>query len=153
MIKGNVLNPPLRRGLFEVIFSNPPYFKKESGRESPFERENLARREKIFDLKVFLKAVSSLLKNGGRFYLVFTAFRTAELIYSLKEVKLEPKVMRFVHSYPGDPARLVLIKAIKSAREETRILPPLYIYRGKGEDYSEEVKGYLNFSVDFSVES
>lgn len=143
-IKGDALKPPFKPSLFDVIFSNPPYFKRESGRKSPSEIENLARREEKFNLKSFLRATSSLLKNGGRFYLIFTAFRFAELIYSLKETKLEPKVIRHVHSYPGDEARLVLIKAIKGSREETRILPPLFIYQDRGKNYSEEVAKYLN---------
>lgn len=146
VIKGDALKPPFRPGFFDVIFSNPPYFKRESGRKSPLEMENIARREEKFDLKAFLKAVSFLLKNSGRFYLIFTAFRFAELIYSLKEVKLEPKVIRLVHSYPKDEARLVLVKAIKGAREETRLLPPLFIYKDKGKNYSEEVAKYLNLN-------
>ncbi|MGC8871573.1 MAG: tRNA1(Val) (adenine(37)-N6)-methyltransferase [Caldimicrobium sp.] len=149
-VRGDVLNPPFKPGYFDVIFSNPPYFKKESGRISPFERNNLARRETKFDLKIFLKKVSSLLKIGGRFYLIFTAFRLAELIYALKEAHLEPKVLRLIYSYPGDEARLVLIKAIKGAREEIRILPPLFIYLGKSKEYSEEVKKYLNFTSESS---
>ncbi len=145
VLRGNALKPPFKPGVFDVIFANPPYFKEECGRKSPYETENIARRETKFELKTFLKAGSSLLKNGGRFYLIFTAFRLTELIYSLKEANLEPKVLRLVHSYPGDEARLVLVKAIKGAKEETRILPPLFIYEGKGKGYSEEVSKFFSY--------
>lgn len=143
LIKGDALRTPFRREYFDVIYSNPPYFKKESGRESPFYLENLARREENFSLPLFLKNCASLLKNKGRFYLIFTASRLAELITTLKSVQLEPKVVRLVHPYPGKEANLVLIKALKGAREEIRVLPPLYIYLGKGKSYTEEVKNFL----------
>lgn len=143
VIKGTINSFPFKRGIFDVIFSNPPYFKTSSGRKSPYEAENIARRDIEFSLDEFLKSVNELLKNRGRLYLIFTALRLAELIYLLKKHKLEPKLLRLVHSYPGSEAKLVLISAVKNAKEEIRVLPPLYIYcRPKGE-YTEEVKNFL----------
>lgn len=142
-IKGDIKNPPFKRECFDVIFSNPPYFKSEAGRKSPYEIENIARRDENFDLNEFLKNVSSLLKNRGRFYLIFTALRLAELIYLLKKNRLEPKLLRLVYSYPGSEARLVLLSAVKSAGEELRTLPPLYIYDSPKGNYTEEVKNFL----------
>lgn len=142
-IKGDIKSPPFRREIFDVVFSNPPYFKSKAGRKSPYEIENIARRNENFDLNEFLKNVSSLLKNRGRFYLIFTALRLAELIYSLKKNKLEPKLLRLVYSYPGSEAKLVLLSAVKFAGEELRILPPLYIYDSPKGNYTEEVKNFL----------
>ncbi|MCD6547957.1 MAG: methyltransferase [Thermodesulfobacterium sp.] len=144
VIQGDIKTFPLKRGIFDVIFSNPPYFKSGAGRKSPYEIENIARRNEEFDLNEFLKNVSSLLKNRGKFFLVFTALRLAELIYFLKRHKLEPKLLRLVHSYPSSEAKLVLLSAIKNAREETRILPPLYIYDSPKGSYTEEIKKYLS---------
>jgi len=143
VIQGDIKTFPLKRGIFDVIFSNPPYFKSGAGRKSPYEIENIARRNEEFDLNEFLKNVSSLLKNRGKFFLVFTALRLAELIYFLKRHKLEPKLLRLVHSYPSSEAKLVLLSAIKNAKEEIRILPPLYIYSAPKGDYTEEVKKFF----------
>ncbi len=143
VIQGDIKSFPFKREVFDVIFSNPPYFKTSTGRKSPYEIENIARRDEKFDLNEFLKTVSLLLKNRGKFYLIFTAFRLAELIYLLKKNRLEPKVMRLVFSYPGSPAKLVLLSAVKNAGEEIKILPPLYIYNSPKGDYTEEVKTYL----------
>ncbi len=141
-VKGNIKTPPFKPNFFDVLLANPPYFKVGSGRENPSHLENLSRRESV-PFKVFLKSASTLLKTKGRFYLVFNALRLAEVLDALKEVKLEPKVLRLIHPYPSKPANLFLLKAIKGAKEEIQILPPLYIYKGKGEDYTEEVKEYL----------
>jgi len=143
VIHGDIKEYPFKRETFDVIFSNPPYFKSEAGRKSPYEIENIARREREFNLDEFLKNISNLLKNRGRFYLIFTALRLAELIYLLKKHKLEPKVLRLVYSYPGSEARLVLLLAIKNAGEEVRILPPLFIYTSPKGPYTEEVKNYF----------
>lgn len=143
ILKGNALFPPFKREVFDVILANPPYFKKESGRKSREAIENLARREEVFKLESFLKACANLLKNKGRLYLIFTAFRLGELIYTLKTFQLEPKRLRLIHPYPGEEANLLLLKAMKGAKEGIRILPPLYIYQGKGKDYTTEVKNYL----------
>jgi len=143
IIKGDIKTSLFKSGIFDVIFSNPPYFKSRSGRKSPYEIENIARRDIEFELDEFLKKVSSLLKNKGKFYLVFTALRLAELIYLLKKNKLEPKLLRLVYSYPGSEAKLVLLLAIKNAKEEIRILSPLYIYNSPKGNYTEEVKNML----------
>jgi len=143
IIKGDIKTSLFKSGIFDVIFSNPPYFKSRSGRKSPYEIENIARRDIEFELDEFLKKVSSLLKNKGKFYLVFTALRLAELIYLLKKNKLEPKLLRLVYSYPGSEAKLVLLLAVKNAKEEIRIFSPLYIYNSPKGNYTEEVKNML----------
>jgi len=143
IIKGDIKTSLFKSGIFDVIFSNPPYFKSKSGRKSPYEIENIARRDVEFELDEFLKKVSFLLKNKGKFYLVFTALRLAELIYLLKKNKLEPKFLRLVYSYPGSEAKLVLLLAVKNAKEEIRIFSPLYIYDSPKGNYTKEVKNML----------
>lgn len=142
-VKGDIGKNPFRKEVFDVVFSNPPYFKPGCGRQSPDKLKNLAKRETRAGLKEFLKAVAGVLKNRGRLYLIFTALRTAELMASLKEVRLEPKVLRFVHSYPGDQARFILVEAVKQAGEETLVLPPLFLYQQKGGPYTAEVREML----------
>lgn len=143
-IRGDFLKIPLKLGIWDVIFSNPPYFKTGSGRESPDSLKNIAKRSPKESLDTFLKAVSQLLKNGGRFYLIFTAFRMAELFFLLKKYHLEPKTLRLVYSYPEDEARFVMIEAIKNAKEEIRIKPPLFIYQYPNGPYTQEVQKMLN---------
>ena len=43
-----------------------------------------------------------------------------------------------VHSYVEGEAKLFLIEAVKDAGVELRILPPLVVYKNKGE-YTEEL--------------
>ncbi len=145
IVAGDLLEPPFKLETFDVVFSNPPYFKIDTGRESPYENRNLACHEKTFNLEIFIKKTYQILKNRGSLFLIFTAFRLAELIYFLKKYKLEPKILRLVHSYPGKEAKLVLIRAVKNGGEGIRIYPPLYIYQEPKNNYSEELKKFMNF--------
>ena len=69
--------------------------------------------------------------------------RLAEIIYTLKENKLEPKKIRFVYSNYEQEAKLVLIKAVKNAKEFLTVEKPLIIYKEDGE-YTEEILKIYN---------
>lgn len=138
LIKGDALFPPFKREIFDVIFANPPYFKKGSGRESPKFLENLARREELFTLNIFLEKCAQLLKNKGRLYLIFTAYRLAELLFYLKSFRLEPKLIKFIYPSNQAHAKMVLIKAMKGAREGLLITSPCYLSEERADVYSSQ---------------
>ena len=52
---------------------------------------------------------------------VFAADRSAELISMLREHRLEPKRIRFVHPFADAPATTVLIEARKKAASRWRL--------------------------------
>ena len=64
--------------------------------------------------------------------------RLAEIIYKLKENKLEPKKMRFVYSNENQEPKLVLIKATKNGREFVKVERPLFVYNEDG-SYTDEI--------------
>lgn len=125
-------------GSFDVIAANPPYTKGGSGRQSPLTSRRTARQGVSANLQPWLD-LQIFLKNKGRFYLVFPAARAAELLASLKDRKLEPKCLRFVHSYATKPASLVLIEAVKSAGAGLDVSAPLVVHE-LGGGYSEEMR-------------
>jgi tRNA1(Val) A37 N6-methylase TrmN6 len=48
--------------------------------------------------------------------------------------------MQPVYSYPGDdPARLILVEAVKNGGEGVCLLPPFYVYRYPDGPYSPEM--------------
>ncbi len=123
---------------FDVIVANPPYTAQGTGRTSPSPERQAARHEQTALLSAWLNR-QDLLKNKGRYFIIFAASRTAELMSALREKKLEPKVLRFVHSHEQKPASLVMIEAIKSAGISLDVLPPLVIYKTPGV-YTEEMR-------------
>ena len=77
------------------------------------------------NLSELVYEAEKLLKFGGKFYIVYTASRIAELLFELKKLKLEPKTMTLVHSKAGKPANLVLLTAVKGAKPGMIIEPPI----------------------------
>ncbi len=123
---------------FDVIVTNPPYTKCGSGRISPTVERQTARQGRSAPLSAWL-SLQALLKNKGRFILIFPAHRMPELVSLLRERKLEPKRMRFVHSHEDDRAALVMIEAVKAAGIGLEVLPPLVVHEPHG-GYTSEMR-------------
>jgi tRNA1(Val) A37 N6-methylase TrmN6 len=70
--------------------------------------------------------------------------RMADIICVMRDYRLEPKKLRFVHSGEGKKASMVLVNGLKGGNPQVNILPPLYIYRDG--EYSEEIRGIYGYS-------
>ncbi len=112
----------------DFIFSNPPFRKPKTGRMSTDEERAIARHEIEISLPDLVSTATYLLKHNGRFYMIYHPFRLTELVSLLRESRLEPKRMRFVHSRAGEEAKMVLIEAVKGGGIWLKIDPPLYLY-------------------------
>ncbi len=123
---------------FNVIVANPPYTKAGAGRTSPFPDRHLARQGQTATIDTWLD-LKDLLKDKGRYFLVFPASRAAELLALLRTRDLEPKRLRFVHPHVHKPASLVLVEAMRSAGVGLDVLPPLIVHEQDG-GYTEEVR-------------
>lgn len=113
-------------GSIDVVFSNPPYKKEGTAKINENESKAIARHEKTLNLNQLCDSVNRLLKFGGRFYVIYDADRSAELIYNLILHKLEPKRMFFTENGKGKTT-LVVIEAIKGAKHGIQILTPLIV--------------------------
>ena len=126
---------------FDVIVCNPPYKKQGSNRLSQNLSQQIARHEIKITLSEVCHAASKFLKFRGKFYICCDADRVAELIYYLKESKLEPKKMFFTQSSPKTTAQIVFIEAVKGGKEGIKVLPVLITNDINGH-YLEIVKSY-----------
>jgi len=124
---------------FDAAIANPPFYPLGTGRVNPGSQDAAARHELLATLQDFMSAAAFLIKNGGKFCTIFPATRSADLICTMRENRIEPKVVRCVHSREGESAVMLLIEGIKNAGSQTEILPPLIIY-SSGQTYSPEVE-------------
>ena len=129
----------LNIGEVDVAVCNPPYKKAGTSELNKNKNISVARHEISINLDELLKVVNSLLKFGGRFYVVYDSNRTAELIYKLKINGLEPKKIFFTQANSKNCATLVFVEAVKGGREGVKILPVL-ITNDKEGNYLESVK-------------
>ncbi len=122
---------------FDVAVSNPPFRKPTSGRISANRERQLARHELAGGLTDFIAAAAYLLRPKGWLALIYGAERAVELLAALRAGGLEPKRLRWVHSFVEDSALLVLVEAVKGGRSGVAVEAPLVIYRA-GKQYSPE---------------
>lgn len=132
------LKEKFEKNSFDAIVTNPPYKKINTGKANEAENKYIARHEVTANLEDFIKISFDLLKDKGSFYMVHRPERLAEMIYLLKQNKLEPKKIRFVHSNIEQEPKLILIKAVKNAKEFLTVEKPLFIYDKQG-NYTEEI--------------
>ena len=123
---------------FDAAIANPPFYPLGTGRINPGSQDAAARHELLATLSDFVSAAAYLIKNGGKFCAIFPASRSTDLICTMRENRIEPKVLRCVHSRTEEPAVMLLVEGVKNAGSQTTILPPLIIY-ATGQTYSPEV--------------
>lgn len=115
-------------GECDIVISNPPYMKTDSGKRNGHDEKYIARHEVCGDIYDFVTAAKRLLKFGGSFYCVYRPDRLVDLISALRQNALEPKLMTFIHSDRESEPSMVLIEARKGGRPSLRITEPLLIY-------------------------
>jgi tRNA1Val (adenine37-N6)-methyltransferase len=123
---------------FDVAITNPPYRGIQNGRLNPDPQKAVARHEIHGSLKDMAHAATALLRPKGRFYVVYPASRTVDMLLTLRESGLEPKRLQVVHSRAGERARLVMAEATRGGQRELEILTPLFVYDRRGQ-YTKEM--------------
>lgn len=140
IIKGDIKEADLMfpKASFDVVTSNPPYMNGGKGLVSVHSSKAIARHEIHCTLEDVIRVTSKLLIVGGRFYMVHKPHRLVEIIQILKQYRLEPKRIRFVHAYKHKEANMVLIESIRNGKPMVKIEKPLIIYDDV-KCYSDEI--------------
>lgn len=128
----------LGKNRFDVVTSNPPYMTNGNGLQNPNESKAISRHEVLCTLEDVVREASSVLKSGGRFYMVHRPFRLMEIMDVLHRYKLEPKRMKLVHPYVDKEANMVLIEAVKGGGSMMKVEAPVIVFDAPGV-YSKEI--------------
>jgi tRNA1Val (adenine37-N6)-methyltransferase len=123
---------------FDMVVSNPPFRKPATGRLSEGQERAIARHELKLKFSDLAGAASFLLKAKGRFFMIYHPGRLLEVFDDLRNNRLEPKRVRFVHNKAGFESKMVLIEAVRDSRPGVKIEDPLFIYNADG-SYTGEV--------------
>ncbi len=114
-------------GSFDVALSNPPYREHQTGRINPSMEKAIARHEIKGRLEDLISIASYLLPPKGRCYLIFPALRTVDLFVALRNGRLEPKRIQFVHPRMGEDAKFILTESFKASGVELKITKPMIL--------------------------
>jgi tRNA1Val (adenine37-N6)-methyltransferase len=141
--------PSELHGRFDHVLCNPPFRPLGQGRCSQGDERARSRHEISGGLEAFVAASALLLRHGGVLSMIHLAERSAELMTAMNQYGLACKRLRYVHSRPGQSARLVLVEGRKGGGAGVAVEAPLYLYRdevsqspqsGQRDRYSDEVE-------------
>ncbi len=133
-LKNDMISGPV-----DLVVSNPPYRKAESGRINPDMQRAVAKHEIKVSLDDITATVRRVLRTAGRFVIIYSAERITDLLTRLRSAGIEPKFLRMIHSGIKTEAKMVMVEGIKGGRPAVKIGPPLIIYDEKG-NYTQEVE-------------
>ena len=133
------IKPDKTAGPVDLVVCNPPYRRTDSGRINPNQQRAIARHELMADLQDVIACSRRILKTTGRLVTIYAAERTADILYQMRAVSLEPKYVRTIHSDARSEAKLVLVEGTKDGNPGLKIAPPLILYQENG-DYTDEVQ-------------
>lgn len=129
---------------FDVVTSNPPYMNDAHGLKNPDLPKAIARHEILCTLEDVVRSAAILLKPGGRFYMVHRPHRLIEIISVMRQYRLEPKRMKFVHPFIDREANMVLIEGVRGGKPMVKLEAPIIVYKEPGvyTDEIYEIYGY-----------
>ena len=127
----------LGAGRYTLAVCNPPYGREGAALESRSEAVRIARHEGGLTPGDVARAAFMLLKNGGRFCVVYPAPRAFEMMRAMQDHHLAPKRIRTVHGVVGRAPKFVLMDAVKGGGEGLHWLEPLALRNPDG-SFTEE---------------
>lgn len=131
-----------RASSFDVVTVNPPYMNEGGGLKNGYSPKTIARHEVLCSLEDVVDAAARLLVPQGRLYMVHRPHRLTDIMVTLRNHRLEPKRLRFVHSYADREPVMVLVEAVSNGKPMVKVMPPLIIYKEDREYTGEIMKIY-----------
>lgn len=132
VINGNIKDLNNIRDKYDIVITNPPYMKKETGLNNDNISKLISRHEIECTIEDIAKISFNILKDNGEIYMVHRPDRLMDILYYFRENKLEIKKIQFVYSKENKQASLVLLKAVKNGHSFMKVEEPLYIYNNDG---------------------
>ena len=131
----------LDRPRFDWAISNPPFFDDEAALRAPAPARRGAW---IADdgLAAWTRFLGDGVRDGGRIVMIHRTDRLADLLALLGE-KCGSFAVRPIQPYADQPAKRVLVHAIRSGKAPLRLLPALVLHDRSGAKHAPEAEAIL----------
>lgn len=136
----------LESDTFDIIISNPPYF-KTNNYASNNNSKKIARNETNLNLDNLFKISRKLLKNNGNIALVHRTERLVDILLMMKNNNIEPKKIQYIYPKKDKESNLVLIEGTKNGKVGLKMLPPLIVHND--DSFTKEI---VNILTNFGEE-
>ena len=137
------LNKKFGKNTFDVVTTNPPYMKTGGAIINADENFAISRHEIACNLEDIVKTAYYLLKPLGKFYMVHRPDRLVDILYTMRQYKIEPKYIRFVQPKINKKPNLLLIEGLKDGKKDLKFYDPLIVYNEDG-TYTDEIYKIYN---------
>lgn len=121
----------------DVCICNPPFEKPADGEPRRAATHIAARKEVLISFREICRAARRCLRWKGRFCLVHRAHRLAEILCTMHEEGVEPKILRLCAQNAHAAPKTCLVMGQRGAKEGVRVLPQLVLYEDDGSETEE----------------
>lgn len=136
---------------FDQAMANPPFFDDETAiRGLAAERRGAWMADD--GLEAWLGFLSKAVREGGAITLIHRADRLVDIL-TLLAPKAGSFQVRPIHPFADQPAKRVLVRAIKTGKAPLQLLPPLVLHDREGAKHRPEVEAILRGAADLSWSS
>jgi tRNA1(Val) A37 N6-methylase TrmN6 len=134
---------------FDFIISNPPFY-SPTVIQSKNSSLNISRYAHHLPLEEFISKSKKLLKPRGYLIFCYDAKQTDRILANLKQNRLQPQALRFIHPKQDREAKLLMVSARANSKSECKIRPPLILF-DKNSNYLQEAKETFLEANSYSV--
>lgn len=126
---------------FDAAMTNPPFFDDSGTLRGPAPERRAAWMADD-GLAAWIGFMSKGVREGGSLTLIHRADRLADILALLGE-KCGGLQILPIHPFPDEPAKRVLVRAIKTGKAPLRLLPALVLHDRNGDKHRAEVEAIL----------
>ena len=142
VINADLAHENLSLNNFDLIVTNPPYFKENTSRVSSTKKLSKFESMPLDDwINFFLKKLSP----RGSFAIIHDAARTDEIILALKNFREQIGAIEIlpIYSRKNDVAKRIIVRCKKNSKKSPQIFPSLIMHDNDGK-YSKEAADILS---------
>jgi tRNA1(Val) A37 N6-methylase TrmN6 len=138
----------LNKNSFDIVFSNPPFYKKDSIKNSIYDLKNQGNIESTANLKDFISKAFELLTNNGTFYIIHHTNRFKDLMDNLETNKFGNINLYPIYSKKNESASRFILSAQKFSKSPPKIHVGITIHNKEG-NFTKEAINILQNGKEF----
>lgn len=126
---------------FDLAFANPPFFDDPNALRAPSPEK---RQAWIADtgLDAWTRFLLKAVREGGRVIVIHRADRLFDLLAMLGGQAGSFQI-RPIHPFATEPAKRVIVRAVKTGKAPLKLLPPLVLHDRSGAKHAPEAEAVL----------